>query len=416
MSIATLPECAPQTVLLGETPAFAGRAWDAPESDGPEVLLSVVMPCLNEAETLERCIRTAQRSLRELGICGEVVVADNGSTDGSVEIAERAGARVVRVAARGYGAALLGGIEAARGEYVVMADADASYDFAEIPRLLERLREGQELVMGNRFRGQIKPGAMPTLHRYLGNPLLSGLGRLFFGSPCGDFHCGLRGFRRDAILELDLRTTGMEFASEMVVRASLAGLRITEVPITLWPDGRSRPPHLRSFRDGWRHLRFLLIYSPRWLFLYPGLTLMLLGLAAMLWLMPGPRIVGRLGLDVHSLLYAAAAILVGFQAVQFAVLAQVFAVASGLASWPPKYRRLFRWMTLETGLAAGVLLIGAGLAGSFAALGLWGRTSFGALEPARMLRLVIPSVLAAVLGCQVVLSSFLLSMLGMNRR
>jgi glycosyltransferase involved in cell wall biosynthesis len=374
------------------------------------------MPCLNEAETVARCIRTARETFREHGIQGEIVVADNGSTDGSTAIAERAGARVVKIPTPGYGAALLGGIAAARGEYVVMGDADASYDFAEIPRFLAKLREGHHLVMGNRFRGEIKPGAMPLLHRYLGNPLLSGLGRLLFGSPCGDFHCGLRALRRDAILGLNLRTTGMEFASEMVVQASLAGLRITEVPITLWPDGRSRPPHLRSFRDGWRHLRFLLIYSPRWLFLYPGLTLMLLGLAAMLWLLPGPRIVGRLGLDVHSLLYAAGAILVGFQAVLFAVLAQAFGVAAGLTTWPLKCRLLFRWVRLETGLAAGAVLIVAGLVGSLAALGLWGQTSFGALNPARMLRLVIPAVLAAVLGCQVFLASFLLSMLSIPRR
>ena len=250
----------------------------APERN--ELELSIVMPCLNEAETLEVCIRKAQESLRKDEISGEVVIADNGSEDGSQEIAERLGARVVPVSGRGYGAALHGGFEAARGRFVIMGDADDSYDFSSLMPFVEKLREGYDLVMGNRFLGGIEPGAMPPLHRYLGNPVLTGIGRLFFRSPAGDFHCGLRGFRRDAILGLGLQTTGMEFASEMVVKSTLMGLRIAEVPTTLSPDGRSRPPHLRSWRDGWRHLRFLLLYSPRWLFLYPGAVLMLLGLVS----------------------------------------------------------------------------------------------------------------------------------------
>ena len=271
-----------------------------------------------------------------MGFEGEVIVADNGSTDGSRELARAAGARVVPVEAKGYGSALMGGILAARGKYVVMGDADDSYDFSHVPRFLEKLRAGYDLVMGNRFLGGIQPGAMPALHRYLGNPVLSGIGRLFFHSPCGDFHCGLRGFSKEAIERLDLRTTGMEFASEMVVKATLHGLRIGEVPTTLSPDGRSRPPHLRSWRDGWRHLRFLLLYSPRWLFFYPGLThCCSTGLTIILWLLPGPRRVGPVVLDVHTMLGGAALVLIGFQSVAFAVLAKVFAVNSGLMPWTP---------------------------------------------------------------------------------
>ena len=321
------------------------------------VEVSIVMPCLNEAETVVRCVEKSLRAFRENSICGEVIVADNGSTDGSRELARDAGARVVSVEAKGYGSALMGGILAARGKYVIMGDADDSYDFSHVPRFLEKLRAGHDLVMGNRFLGGIQPGAMPTLHRYLGNPVLSGVGRLFFHSPCGDFHCGLRGFSKDAIEKLDLRTTGMEFASEMVVKATLHGLRIGEVPTTLAPDGRSRPPHLRSWRDGWRHLRFLLLYSPRWLFFYPGLTLLISGLSIILWLLPGPRRVGSVVLDVHTMLGGAALILIGFQSVAFAVLAKVFAVNSGLMPWTPGFRRIFDWITLETGLIVGALLI-----------------------------------------------------------
>ncbi|HUJ71047.1 MAG TPA: glycosyltransferase family 2 protein, partial [Verrucomicrobiae bacterium] len=295
------------------------------ELKDPNVELSIVMPCLNEAETLATCIQKAQQWLAANHVEGEVVVADNGSTDGSREIAARLGAHVEPIATRGYGSALQGGIQAAKGRFIIMGDADDSYDFGNLQPFLDKLREGYELVMGNRFLGGIEPGAMPPLHRYLGNPVLTGIGRLFFRSPCRDFHCGLRGFNREAILKLDLRTTGMEFASEMVVKATLNKLKVTEVPTTLSPDGRSRPPHLRSWRDGWRHLRFLLLYSPRWLFLYPGFGVMLVGLLGGLWLLRGPLTVGNVGFDVQTLLYCAAAVIIGFQAVVFAVFTKIFA-------------------------------------------------------------------------------------------
>ena len=378
--------------------------------------LSVVMPCLDEAATLAACIAKAQRALLSGQIVGEVVIADNGSLDGSPEIAAALGARVVAVPERGYGSALLAGIGAARGRYVIMGDADDSYDWSALTPFLDRLRGGADLVMGDRFAGGIRPGAMPLLHRYLGNPVLTGLGRLFFRSPIHDFHCGMRGFRRQAILDLDLRTTGMEFASEMVVKATLARLSIAEVPVTLSPDGRNRPPHLRSWRDGWRHLRFLLLYSPRWLFLYPGALLMGLGLAAGLWLLSGPRTVLGVTFDVHTLLYAAMALVVGFQGVVFAVLTKVFAVSEGLLPPDARLSRLFRYVTLETGLLAGGLLLLGGLGGSVYALHVWSGRAFGPLDPSRMLRLIIPSVTALMLGGEAVLSAFFLSILGLRRR
>jgi len=384
--------------------------------DDSPLELSIVMPCLNEAETVEGCIATAREYLRQAGVSGEILVADNGSIDGSREIAAKAGARVVAVPERGYGAALQGGIAAARGRYVVMGDADGSYDFGALQPFLAALREGADLVMGNRFSGTIEPGAMPPLHRYLGNPVLTGIGRLLFKSPCRDFHCGLRAFRRDAILDLDLQTTGMEFASEMVVKATLNRLKIAEVPITLSPDGRTRPPHLRSWRDGWRHLRFLLLYSPRWLFYYPGLLMMALGIAGGLWLLPGPRHVGHVILDIHTLLYCAACVVVGYQAVVFAVFTTIFAVSEKLLPESPALTRAFRYVTLEVGLAAGTLLTLAGLAGTLIALGGWGRESFGPLTPSATMRLVIPSVTAMIVGSQTNLSSFFLSVLGLKRK
>lgn len=380
------------------------------------VELSVVMPCLNEAATLAVCIGKAQRALRDARIAGEIIIADNGSEDGSAALAASLGARVVSVPERGYGSALLGGITAARGEYVVMGDADDSYDWSALGPFLDNLRAGADLVMGDRFAGGIRPGAMPPLHRYLGNPVLTGLGRLFFRSPVHDFHCGMRGFRRAAILNLDLRTTGMEFASEMVVKATLAQLSIAEVPVTLSPDGRGRPPHLRSWRDGWRHLRFLLLYSPRWLFLYPGAFLMLLGLGAGLWLLSGPRTAWGVTFDVHTLLYAAMALVVGFQGLVFAVLTKIFAVSEGLLPPDPRLTRLFKYVTLETGLLAGGLLLLGGLGGSVYALHVWSGRAFGPLDPSRMLRLIIPSVTALMLGGEAVLSSFFLSILGLRRR
>ncbi len=389
-------------------------------SERPEaargIEVTVVMPCLNEAETLETCIRKARECLRCNDIAGEVVVADNGSADGSQEIAQRLGARLVHVRQRGYGAALQGGIEASRGRYVIMGDADDSYDFGNLMPFITKLRQGYDLVVGNRFLGGIEEGAMPPLHRYFGNPVLTAIGRLFFNSPSGDFHCGLRGFRKDSVLALELQTTGMEFASEMVVKATLLGQKITEVPTTLSPDGRSRPPHLRSWRDGWRHLRFLLLYSPRWLFLYPGLALMVIGALAGLWLLPGPRVVGSVTLDVHTLIYAAAAVFLGFQSVLFAVFSKVYAITEGLLPEDPRLSRLFQFITLEKGLVVGAILLAVGLAASLYALSDWAGRAFGALDPVETLRIVIPGVLALTLGFQVVLSSFFLSVLGLRRR
>jgi len=384
-------------------------------TDGNRTELSIVMPCLNEAETLATCIQKARKSLEDLNVNGEVVIADNGSTDGSPEIAASLGARVIHVAEKGYGSALLGGIRAARGKYIIMGDADDSYDFTNLGPFLEKLRAGYDLVMGNRFKGGIAPNAMPPLHKYLGNPVLTGIGRLFFRSPCGDFHCGLRGFSKAAIQRLDLRTTGMEFASETVVKASLHGLRITEVPTTLSVDGRNRPPHLRSWRDGWRHLRFLLLYSPRWLFLYPGLLLMLVGAVVSGWLLVGPRVVDGITLDVHTFLYAAMAIVIGYQTVIFAIFTKVFAITEGLLPEDPRLKTLFNHIKLETGILAGALLLVAGIGLSVYALSFWSATSFGPLDPSRTLRLVIPAVTLIALGLQTVLSSFFLSILGLER-
>lgn len=386
-------------------------------SDQPHGLeLSIVMPCLNEAATLEICIRKAQGFLHAHGVQGEVVIADNGSTDGSVQISRQLGARVVEVAAKGYGSALMGGIASARGRYVIMGDADDSYDFTALAPFLERLRAGDELVMGNRFRGGIARGAMPPLHKYIGNPVLTGIGRLFFWKPCGDFHCGLRGFNKAAIESLDLRTTGMEFASEMVVKAAVHAMKISEVPTTLSPDGRNRKPHLRSWRDGWRHLRFLLIFSPRWLFFYPGILLMLMGVGVGGWLLPGPRPVGPVVLDVNTLLYAALAILIGFQSAAFATFAKVFAISEGLLPEDRRLTKIFQYLTLEVGLVVGLTLMVFGLVGSLAAVGIWSNRAFGTLDPTHTLRLIIPAVVAFSLGYQIVLSSFFLSVLRMRRR
>jgi len=378
--------------------------------------LTILMPCLNEAETLAYCLRQAVDAIKASGVSGEVVVADNGSTDGSQEIARAEGARVVDVATRGYGAALIAGIEAARGKYVMMADADASYHFEHLPRFLPRLDEGFDLVMGNRFAGTIEPGAMPPLHRYLGNPVLSAIGRIFFSIPVRDFHCGLRAFRRDAILSLNLRTTGMEFASEMVVKSGLAGLRMTEVPTTLSPDGRSRPPHLRSWRDGWRHLRFLLLYSPRWLFFYPGLAALVVGIALSAVLLPGPLTVGAYSFDVDTLTYALGLVLIGAHITVFAVSAKVFGTQEGFLPPNPEFERLFKIITLETGLLFGclLLLMGVGMLGY--AVFLWHATGFGHLSPTHMLRVTLPSATLLMLGVEVIFGSFFLSLLGLNRR
>jgi glycosyltransferase involved in cell wall biosynthesis len=380
------------------------------------VELSVVMPCLNEAETLAVCVDRALAALRENDIVGEVIVADNGSTDGSQQIAAEHGGRVVAVPVRGYGAALSAGIAAARGRFVLMADADDSYDFAHIPRFLAELRKGADLVMGNRFEGGIGPGAMPPLHRYLGNPVLSRLGRTLFHAPIGDFHCGMRAFSREAYERLGLRTTGMEFASEMVVKASLLKQKIVEVPTTLQKDGRSRAPHLRTWSDGWRHLRFLLMYSPRWLFLFPGLTLMLGGVALMVWLLPEERPLGHLNLGVDTLAYAAAAVLLGFQLVFFGVAAKVFAITEGLLPEDESFQRWFRFVTLETGLIVGVLLLLTGVAIAVTSVSAWAHTGYGPLPPVQMMRRTLPAMMCLMLGTEVCFGSFFLSLLGLKRR
>jgi Glycosyl transferase family 2 len=379
------------------------------------VELTVVMPCLNEAETVATCVRKAVKFVADSGISGEVVVADNGSTDGSQQLAEDAGARVVDIQDKGYGNALMGGILAARGEYVIMGDADDSYDFTNLMPFVEELRKGSDLVMGNRFMGGIEPGAMPPLHRYLGNPVLSFVGRLFFRSKIGDFHCGLRGFRRDSAIALGLQATGMEFASEMVVKATLAKQKITEVPTTLKKDGRSRPPHLRSWRDGWRHLRFLLLFSPRWLFFLPGIVIGAAGIVIGAAVAAGPITIGSVTFDVDTLVAASAMVVIGFQAVLFWLFTQVYAGAEGFLPEEPKVQRLLEKLSLERGLIAGAAIGLAGLVGLIFSLTYWHANKFGQLNYEHALRLMVPSVTALVLSCQLILGTFFLSILGIKQ-
>lgn len=383
--------------------------------DASAVELTILMPCLNEAETLAACIEKAKGFLTRSGIAGEVLIADNGSSDGSQNIAMRLGARVIHVPEKGYGAALIAGIAAARGRYVIMGDSDDSYDFSALEPFIAKLRQGFDLVMGNRFKGGIAPGAMPPLHRYLGNPVLSTIGRIFFTSPIRDFHCGLRGFSRDAMAALELRAPGMEFASEMVVKATMRGLRIAEVPTTLSPDGRSRPPHLRSWRDGWRHLRFLLIFCPRWLFFYPGAALFALGALVMALLLPGPLSLGGVTLDVHSLLYASGAVVMGFQAMQFWVFARLYGAVTGLLPEAVRLNRALSRFGLEAALllAGAIFLLGLGL--GVAALAQWGARDFGALQGAGVMRMAIASVTAMLMGLQLAFGAFFLALLGMMR-
>jgi glycosyltransferase involved in cell wall biosynthesis len=383
-----------------------------------EIELSIIMPCLNEAETIESCIRKARRYLDEHGVCGEIVIGDNGSTDGSQEIARRSGARVVSVPIprSGYGAGIYHATINCRGRFVIMGDSDGSYDFLALQPFLEKLREGYALVMGNRYLGGIRPGAMPWKNRYIGNPLLSAIGRLFFHCPARDFNCGMRGYSRDFFNRVNLRTTGMEFASEMVIKATLARERIAEVPTTLDPDGRSRAPHLRPLRDGWRILRFMLLYSPRWLFLIPGLIAMLLGGIVSVALAGGDFAIGRAHLGVHTMLYAAMTALAGFQAICFSVFTKIFAITEGLLPKDPRLDRLFQYVTLEVGLAVGFVFLLFGAAGSIYAFSYWKSTTFGPLDPQRMLRLVIPAVFAFLLGCQTILASLFLSVLGLRQR
>ena len=377
----------------------------------PEIELSIVMPCLNESETLAVCIDKAQQFFADSGVAGEVIIADNGSTDGSQAIATRLGARVVDVPRRGYGAAIAAGIEAARGRFVAMGDSDDSYDFLGLMPFVVKLRDGADLVMGNRFQGGIAKGAMPPLHRYLGNPVLSGLGRLFYNTPIGDFHCGLRAFRRDSVMGLRLKTSGMEFASEMVVKAQLAGLKIDEVPTTLSPDGRTRAPHLRSWRDGWRHLKFLLTYAPKWLFFYPGAALAAAGLVLLAALLPGSVSLGTVRLGVHTLLFAAAGIIIGAQLMSFAVLARLFGVRERL--WPSSARtELARsWFTIDRGCVAGGIMIVSGLAVAVAALMGWAGKGYGDMDAEGLMRLAIPSVLLCSLGVQALVTGFFATLL-----
>jgi hypothetical protein len=378
------------------------------------VEVSIVMPCLNEVETLAACIRKAQEAIEKQDLSAEIIVADNGSTDGSQIVAKELGVRVVEVERRGYGSALIAGIDAARGRFVIMGDADDSYDFRAIGPLVDRLREGYDLVMGNRFAGGIEPGAMVWSHRWVGNPVLTFISGVFFHTPVGDMHCGLRGFRKDSYEELRLRATGMEFASEMVIKASLRRMKIAEVPVTLSPDGRSRPPHLRTWRDGWRHLRFMLLFSPRWLFLYPGVALLIAGGAVGALLETGPKQIGPATFDIHTLLLAGFACLIGYQLVVFAVFTKVFAMQQGFHPPNPSYTAMFRYINLETGLAVGALLLVVGIVGTVIAVLSWGAVGFGALDPRLTMREVIPAAVLLTLGVQTIFASFFLSILGID--
>jgi glycosyltransferase involved in cell wall biosynthesis len=395
--------------------SVAQRAANRTEPEPPTAVeVSIVMPCLNEAETLAKCIVHAKAAIASGGLSAEIIVADNGSTDGSQHIAKELGARVVDVARKGYGSALIGGIDAAQGRFVVMGDADDSYDFEAIGPLIERLREGYDLVVGNRFLGGIEPGAMPWSHRWVGNPALTFISRVFFHAPVGDTHCGLRAFRKDAYVKMRLRATGMEFASEMVIKAALKGMRITEVPVVLRPDGRSRPPHLRTWRDGWRHLRFMLLFSPRWLFLYPGVALFVVGVLLSALLIPGPIHVAGVRLDIHTLLVAGFLALLGYQLVLFAVFTKIFAIRAGFHPPHPVLENVFRYVTLEVGLLAGALMVVVGLVALILAVASWGAVGFGNLDPSLTMREVIPAVVLLALGTQTVFASFFISILSID--
>lgn len=362
--------------------------------------LTILMPCLNEARTLPTCIRKASAFIERTGIDAEILISDNGSSDGSQQIASQYGARVIHASERGYGAALIAGIESAKGQFVIMADADDSYDFSQLDAFINALRGGAYLVMGNRFKGGIASGAMPPLHRYLGNPVLSMLGRLFFRVDIGDFHCGLRGFSRHAISQLGLVSTGMEFATEMVAKAALAGYSISEVPTKLRPDGRGRPPHLRTWRDGWRHLMFMLLFTPRWLFLFPGAILASIGLLGIVWLSQGPVVFGHVGLDVHSMLYFSAATILGMQLIQSALLVKWIAVVAGIVKEPTWISRAKRIGSVEAGLIGGLLLFVAGVLWSVSLVDGWRLAGYAELQPQTMMRSVIPAVTMMVIGLQ----------------
>ena len=406
-----------------EPPRFAMQAVLTPRASSrtaiekvAEVELTIVMPCLDEAETLARCLAKAREFIARRGIEAEIIVADNGSTDGSRELARANGVRVIPVALRGYGAALYAGLSAARGRYCILGDSDDSYDFARLDPFLEQLRQGVDLVIGDRFAGGIAPGAMPWKNRMIGNPVLSALGRLFFVSTIRDFHCGLRGLSKKAFHRLDLRTTGMEFASEMIIKATLLGLKIAEVPTTLSVDGRSRPPHLRPYRDGWRHLRFMLLFSPNWLFLYPGMTLIVVGLLLGALLFHGPVALGPVHLSLDTLIYCSAMITLGVQAALFAVLSRAYAVGERLVPRPKGWSLALDGITLERGLLVGGGIFAAGLAAAVYGLSLWRSARFGALDIEMILRVTIGSSLGLSVGSEIVFSSFLLSTLKLGTR
>lgn len=380
-------------------------------SDGSQLELTILMPCLNEAETIANCVRKAHRFLERAGVAGEVLVADNGSADGSPEIARKMGARIVHVSGVGYGSALMGGIEAALGRFVIMADADDSYDFSQLDGFLQALRAGNALVIGHRFRGGIRSGAMPWLHRYLGNPILSFLGRLFFSCQIGDFHCGLRGIDRAGALRLGLRAPGMEFASEMIVKAALAGWSIAEVPTILSPAGRSRPPHLRSWRDGWRHLRFLLMMSPRWLLLYPGVSMIAIGVAAEIAILRGPVIIQGVGFDIHTMLYAAGATILGLQLVVFSLIGRTVGVLKRLLPMTPSLARFLRVFTVERGVLLGIVLGLAGFALAVHSVVTWAHADLGAINQVAVMRVVITSVTLMLAGGEILFASFLLGLI-----
>jgi hypothetical protein len=398
----------PATVI--ETPPYC------PTTQPEEVELTVVMPCLNEALTVGKCVAKAVAALRRLGVAGEVIVADNGSSDGSQELARAAGARVVDATRRGYGAALQAGIAAARGRFIVMGDADDSYDFSNLDPFLERLRAGDELVMGNRFKGGIRPGAMPWHHKYIGNPVLTGILNLFFRTPIGDAHCGLRAFRKDAYERLGLRAPGMEFASEIVVKAALHQQKISEVPIVLYRDGRDRPPHLRSFRDGWRHLRFLLLLCPLWLYFIPAAVLLVVGLGLMAWLTPGPQNIGGLQLDVHTMLLGTLCVFLGYQTLWLGAYAKIHGWTSRLLPPDAFCRRVGDHINLERGLGAGLVLLLTGMVLCAWLVGKWWSADFGPLDVQVTMRYALWGLTTMVLGVQTIFGSFFLSMLGMTER
>ncbi len=377
-----------------------------------ELELTILMPCLNEAETLASCIRKARSFLIRSSVNGEILIADNGSTDGSQSIARDLGARVVDIPARGYGAALRGGIAAARGRYIIMGDADDSYDFRKLEEFVAKLRDGFDVVMGNRFRGGIAAGAMPPMHRHFGNPTLSFVGRTFFNMNVGDFYCGLRGFRKESILGLGLISSGMEFALEMLVRAGLAQLKIAEVPTTLSPDGRSRPPHLRTWRDGWRSIRFFLLFSPRWLFFYPGIALLLLGMAASCLLLLGPVSVSpHVSVDLHTLVVAAMASIAGFQTISFAIVARRYAASRGFLPQNPRLEKRAHLFTLEHAIAVALFSVVLGIVGVLWCVMRWGTVDFGPLEYGLVMRILIVSMTMLVIGVQLLFTGFLAALL-----